>query len=130
MTPALAGLLGAAIAALGAYITANRRLSGRVAQSEASSLWEESASIRHDYREQINADRERIARLEERVASAEHRNTELAEKNLELARQLAAAEATIAELQRDLGEAREEVADCKRENESLRTTIRRMTAEP
>jgi chromosome segregation ATPase len=130
MTPAVAGLLGAAIAALGAYITASRRLSGRVAQSEASSLWEESASIRHDYREQINADRERISRLEDRVGKAEARNTELGRENVELARQLAAAEQTIAELRADLAHAREEVVECKRENEALRTTIRRMTAEP
>lgn len=116
------GFLGIAITALGAFIVGNRRLSGRIASSEASSLWTESASIRTYLAEQLEADRKRITDLEARVATAEAGNIALARENLELIRKLTAAEGTI-------GALRDEVADLRRENDALRNTIRKWASD-
>jgi chromosome segregation ATPase len=115
---ALYPIIAVVITAFGAVWLQNKRLSGKVEDSDASELWKESASIREDYREQINVDRERIARLEERVARAEERNTKLAEENLELRKKLSEAEVALHECQ-------DKLAAVERENESLRNTIRR-----
>lgn len=117
-TVALVSLLGVAITALTSYIIGSRRLSGRIATSEASSLWAESSSIREYLAQQLDADRRRITDLEARIASAEASNVALARENLDLIRKLTAAEATI-------GELRDELADLRRENQSLRSTIRK-----
>lgn len=115
---ALLSLAGIAITALASYVVASRRLSGRIEDSEASSLWAESSSIRGYLADQLEQDRKRITALEARVATAEASNIELARENLDLIRKLTAAEATIAEL-------RDELDDLRRENESLRSTIRK-----
>ena len=81
-------LLAAALAALGAYLTASRRLSGKIGTSEAEELWKESAAIRQDYREQLTAGDRRAARLEERVATLEQRNNDLARENFECERRV------------------------------------------
>lgn len=67
-------ILVAAVAALGAYVAAARKLSGKINTSEASQLWEESRAIRDDYREQLKVAngviqdlRDRIKRLEEEL---------------------------------------------------------------
>lgn len=114
----LLGFAGVALTALGAFIVQSRRISGRIASSEATSLWDESSKIRTYLAEQLEADRKRITDLEARVASAEAGNVALARENLELIRKLTAAESTIVELRGDLD-------DLARENESLRSTIRK-----
>lgn len=118
-----------AVAAIGAalmsYLAATRRLSGKIQDSEAASLWEESASIREDYRQRIAHAEERQAALEGRVATLEDKNTQLMEQNLQLREQN--VELRV-ELERAQGELRRVKEDCDalgRENESLKTTIRR-----
>lgn len=122
VTPALAALVVGIIAAAGTYFAASRRLSGKIATSEASSLWEESAAIRTEYREQINADRERIAKLEERVAKAEEANNAARRENVQLLAKVHALEAERDEL-------RDRVEVLENENEALKRTIRRMAAD-
>jgi len=58
----------ALFAPVGAYLVAARRMSGRIASSEASELWDESRSIREDYRQRLGVAHARIAQLEARVA--------------------------------------------------------------
>lgn len=78
-TPILVAVLAIVAGPLVAYVTANRRLSGKIATSEAADLWAESSSIRDDYRA-------RISTLEARVETLEQKNTELERANDELRR--------------------------------------------
>lgn len=64
MMLAVAGIVTALISSLGAYLLAARRMSGRIETSAAKELWDESAAMRGDYREQIAGLRRRIAELE------------------------------------------------------------------
>lgn len=61
----LGGVLTALVSALGAYILAARRMSGRIETSAAKELWDESAAMRVDYRDQIAGLRLHIADLED-----------------------------------------------------------------
>lgn len=87
MSPALilAGFVGACAAAIASVLVSARKFSGKIDSTEASELWEESRSIREDYRTRIEVlerenaelregrskDRERIARLEARLKQLE-----------------------------------------------------------
>lgn len=57
--------LSVVIAPVIAYVTASRRLSGRIQTSEAIDLWKESASIREDYRESLRQADRQISDLKE-----------------------------------------------------------------
>lgn len=120
MSPTIIGLIVAALGAIFgpvfAYLTAARKLSGRVATTAADDLWAESKSLRDDYRAEIEGQRTRQARLEERVANLEERNTTLARENVELRREAAANERTILAL-------REHVDTLERENSRLTARV-------
>lgn len=96
-TSTVIALAGVLVAPVLAYLAAARRLSGRIATSEASSLWAESASIREDYRAQLASERARTDELEDRVA-------ELVERNRELEQQAAACHARCEALERQLAD--------------------------
>lgn len=85
------GIVVAMIAAGGSYLVALRRLSGKIATSEAAELWQESKAIREDYRE-------RLASLEARVAQLEQQNNELVAANLKLRENKNKLESTVASL--------------------------------
>lgn len=119
VTPALIGVLGALVVAGGAYFAAARRLSGKIATSEAASLWEESKSIRDDYRDRLREADDRVVRLEERIAEAERHANKMARENLELLRKTSGYESMIAEL-------REQVEECRAENEKQRKKIEQL----
>lgn len=70
----------ALVGSLGTYLAVVRKLSGKIGTSEAASLWEESAAIRADYREQLAAAARRSAVLEQRVARCDRENRELRRK--------------------------------------------------
>lgn len=112
MVAAFAAIVGPLIA----YLTAARKLSGRVATTDADELWAESRALRDDYREQLTVTQGRQARLEERVADLEKRNTDLARENVELRREAAEAERTITDL-------RERVEELERENAELKAHV-------
>lgn len=114
---ALYPIIAVILTAFGAVWLQNKRLSGKVADTDASELWKESASIREDYRERLNSQNDRIVKLETRVAEAERSNNKLAERNIELLAQLREAEAKLHECQ-------DKLAEVERENQSLRNTIR------
>lgn len=107
--PLLVPILVAAIAALGAYIAAARKLSGKIGTSDASELWKESANIREDYRDRISVSERRTVDLEKRVASLEHENNGLVRENSALVNRIATLEAMIETL--------------KTENEALRQVV-------
>jgi chromosome segregation ATPase len=112
----LGGVLVASIAAIGTYIAAARKLSGKIGTSEAGQLWQESASMRDDYRTRIASSDQRIVSLEERVAMLEKANNELAHQNFELVAANSQLEITIASLR-----TRVDVLD--RENATLQTEL-------
>lgn len=119
MSAALIPALGAIIVALISVLVTNRRLSGKVATSDASSLWEESAAMRKEYRDQINDDRIRIASLEQRISEAERINNALTRENNRLSAQNATYEITIKSL-------RDRVELLEHENKDLRKKIKEL----
>lgn len=74
----------AALAPLGGYLLAARKMSGKIATSEAKDLWEEAARIREDCREQLRLANDRVGHLEGRVAKVESLNADLVEVNTRL----------------------------------------------
>jgi chromosome segregation ATPase len=88
----------AIVTALGAYLASVRRLSGKIGTSEASDLWEESASIREDYRTRLNFAEARAIRLEERVDKLEDLNQLLSIDNRDLRIKLGECERELAQL--------------------------------
>lgn len=83
-TSIVVALFTAATAPLIAYVTAARKLSGKIDTTEAGRLWEESAAIRADYREQIAERDRRIEALDTRIEAVEEANRKLAAENLTL----------------------------------------------
>lgn len=67
----LVAIAAVVTAPLVAYVTASRRLSGKIGTSEAADLWAESKAMRDDYRDRADAAAKRIAELEGRVAKLE-----------------------------------------------------------
>jgi septal ring factor EnvC (AmiA/AmiB activator) len=101
------------VAPLVGYVTATRKLSGKINTSEASKLWDESSKIRDDYRDQIAESNKRTVALEGRVATLEHDNNELARENIDLVTKVRAYEAIIAELRARLEHLEQENTDLR-----------------
>jgi len=116
MVDILAVLVAASIAALGAYLAASRRLSGKINTSEASQLWQESASIREDYRERLSMSERRTLGLEERVAQLERDNNLLTRENGTLLVKNRELEELVTTL-------RGRLDVLEQENQELRTTV-------
>jgi chromosome segregation ATPase len=95
LDPTLGVLIVGIVGALGAYLAAARRFSGKIASSDAAQLWQESASIREDYRA-------RIATLESRVGVVETQNSDLANVNSDLVQQVRDLKDTITELRAEI----------------------------
>jgi hypothetical protein len=65
----LGSVVTALVAALGTYLLAARRFSGKIATSDANQLWQEAARIREDCREQVAALRAQVISLEATIQS-------------------------------------------------------------
>ena len=92
----------AIVAPVGAYLLAARKMSGKVATSDASDLWAESRSIRDDYRS-------RILWLEERVVVLEEGNATLVKEALGCQSKILALETLVAQLRATIAEQKEEL---------------------
>lgn len=88
----------ALIAPVVTYVVAARKMSGKIATSDASELWEESRSIRDDYRMRLLQANERALSVEVRLASIEARNTDLERENYMLKQRIAELEEIVARL--------------------------------
>jgi chromosome segregation ATPase len=77
----LLAIVGAVIAPLLTYLVAARKLSGKIATTEASDLWEESRSIREDLTKRNEYLRDLLDRYEQRLDAAEAKLGELEERN-------------------------------------------------
>lgn len=94
----LVPLAVALVAPVGAYVLAARRMSGKIATSDAARLWDESRDIRDDYRQRLLSAAERHVALEQRVATLEGKNNELVRENYEFNSKVLACEGTVAQL--------------------------------
>ena len=92
-------IICAVFAPIGTYIVTVRKTSGKIGTSDANELWEESRSIREDYRGQLDRANKRIRELELRIERLESVNNALVTENFKLKR-------TIVELQDELEEMR------------------------
>jgi chromosome segregation ATPase len=86
------GFLGLILAPVLTYVVATRRMSGKIATSDATDLWKESADIRDDYRDRLQHANDRQVNLEARQAALEARNNELGRENVILQGQIHACE--------------------------------------
>ena len=77
VSPALIALIVALVGPVGAYLVAVRQLSGKIKNSDASELWEESRSIREWSTARNKELTEQIERLETRVDELEEENRQL-----------------------------------------------------
>lgn len=80
--------LGTAVGTLVRYLTASRKLSGKIGTSDATELWAASKEMRNEYRDDLASANKRLAALEGRLATVEADNHELANENLLLKRQV------------------------------------------
>lgn len=119
MDPVLGVIIGAIISALSAWVIQLRKLSGNIATSEAASLWQESSSIREDYRERIRVLEDRIVRFEKEHDELRSIHSVLRAENVDLHDKHVKCERKIAQL-----EERCEVLG--HENAQLRNTIQRL----
>lgn len=87
-TQTIVTVIAAIAAPLGAYLLAARRFSGRIQTSDASSLWQESASIRQWSAERIAELSSTVRSLEKRVGELEAHNGDLLLANSRLQKEL------------------------------------------
>lgn len=80
----LVELAAIVVAALGSYLAASRKQSGRIGTSDASRLWDASESMRTETRADLAAANHRIVELEKRVADLEKTNVSLTRENVAL----------------------------------------------
>jgi len=100
--PLVGIILAAGVAALGAYLAAARRFSGKIGTSDAADLWAESRSIRDWSQARISALDVEVAVLRTRVGIVETQNEALSRENSALMKQIADLNSTIAELRAEI----------------------------
>jgi chromosome segregation ATPase len=96
----IVALISVLVTGMVTFFVAARRMSGKIATSDASDLWDESKSIREDYRDQLSAANKRLIDLEVRTAKLESRNNDLERENWELRKQIVTLESQVADLQK------------------------------
>lgn len=99
MDPVIGVLVVALVGPLVTYLVAVRRLSGKVASSEATELWAESKSIRDWSSARITELNGVVSRLEMRVARCEGQNDKLVRENENLVQCVKTLRAKIVELE-------------------------------
>lgn len=111
-----AAVVIALVAALGSFLAVARRLSGKIATSEATSLWEESSKLRQEYKDEIRQLRGDLHDCVLRVGHLEEKNRSLSRENADLRRTIEEHEETIRTL-------RAEVARLTADNVEMRTQL-------
>lgn len=91
-------IVAAAIGPIGAYLIAARRMSGKIANSDAEQLWEESRAIREWSTNRINEYEADIDKLRKELSNLSSRFTALELENRELHNELEAARSRTNEL--------------------------------
>ena len=99
---ALIGVIGVIVGPLGAYLLAARKLSGKVATSEATDLWAESKSIRDWSTARIGALDAELVVLRTRISLCEQQNESLSRENRRLMEQVHELNDTIGALRTEI----------------------------
>ncbi len=114
MNPSLLVAIGAfVIGPLVGFLAATRKLSGKIATSDASQLWTAAEAMRKEYRDDLLLSNQRVVALETRVANLETLNHDLSVQNAVLQKRIdvlfrenGTLRVRIALLQDELGEER------------------------
>jgi chromosome segregation ATPase len=120
--PVLGIIIAAIVGPLGAYLLAARKLSGRVATSDATDLWAESRSIRQWSTARIEALDMEVSLLRTRIGLVEQQNDALARENSRLMEQ-------IHELNETIGELRAEIVALTKELRASRERVKELEDE-
>lgn len=98
----ISAIVAAVVGALGTYLLAVRKFSGKIKTTEADKLWEQVGKFQEVIIKERDQFSTRTAKLEERVAKLEGEKNDLVRKNIELenqaeqqARQVSFLEATV-----------------------------------
>lgn len=89
-------VVAAALGPIGAYLVAARRLSGKIANSDAEQLWEESRAIREWSQSRLQTQEDEIVELRKTVGDLSRRIGDLESEKLELLDQLQRSRRIIA----------------------------------
>ena len=135
MSPIILAVAAALLGPLGAYIVAARRMSGKIATSDASDLWKESAAIRTSLQLRNEQLQGVITKYQARLDAAEARITQLEElhmnmylENGNLKRMVENHEATITSLTSQVNRLSRENTALKSENTKLRKRVAELEA--
>lgn len=120
---AIIALVAAFTTPLLGYLVATRRLSGRIATSEATDLWKEASKMREDYLKRIDQLTMLVQTCQARIEELERRNDQLHRENSDLRETVEAHELTISELRKLVHDISEENKVLKAENLSLRLRL-------
>lgn len=112
--PLIIAITAAVAGPLAAWITAARKLSGKIDTTDADQLWAESASIREDYRSQLLSRDQRISSLEARVASLEQENNALVRENLNQASRIIGQLSKIDTYEEQITKLMDRLTECER----------------
>lgn len=91
-------IVAAGLGPVGAYMIAARRLSGKIANSDAEQLWAESRSIREWATSRINMYEQRIMKMQKEIDELSARCEVMEGENTDLHTQLNEARTRISEL--------------------------------
>jgi flagellar motility protein MotE (MotC chaperone) len=97
--PIIGVIFAAIVGPVGAYILAARKMSGKIATTEAAQLWEESRAIREWSTQRMAACDKECSNLRSELTEALTRISALEKQNEELTEQLAEAHEHIAQLE-------------------------------
>jgi chromosome segregation ATPase len=117
--PVVGIVIAAIVGPLGAYLLAARKLSGKVATSDATDLWAESRSIREWSTARIGALDMEVSLLRARIGLVEQQNDSLSRENSRLMEQIHDLNETITEL-------REEITGLTKELRSSRERVKEL----
>ncbi len=95
--PLVGIIIVAVVGPLGAYIATARKMSGKIATSDAQQLWEESRSIREWSEKRIEACDKEIADLRETLRKVLARLHAVEEHNAQLSKELHQARVQLGE---------------------------------
>lgn len=82
-----------------AFVAAARKLSGSIRTSEATSLWQEAANLRKEYKDEVSALRQQLGECLVRIKNVEDLNSKLKVENGGLTRTVEDQAQRITELE-------------------------------
>lgn len=123
LVPLILGLIGAVVSGLAAYFVAKRQRSGKIATTEAETLWAEGAVMRQELRDETVALRAEVVTM--RTESVTMRSEAVA-----MRLESAAMREEMIVLRQESLELRKVATDCRHEVALLRQQLRESKEQP